>query len=472
MINVITYWQRNYLLLTLTLLMLSSCSYSQKTSKKKGKEKEKPEWVTSRPVDRSYYQGIGVAMVNSYNQDHVEQAKKKALNDLVSEISVKVKSTSMMQQIERNQELNSMFQNLTSLSAENDIEGYELYASWGDDKEYWVYYRLSKELYNRNKLRRLDRARSQASLYYESGIDALKNGDAGRAYQDFVKGLLAIKEYLDEELFVVTDNGKEYLADALINELIGLNRSLEVMARVSNIKTKVGKPVEESIVVRVDNNGGPVGELPLSARFTTGSGEMNGKSSTSIIGEASFSIRRVTGSQNVQVLEIGPDIEGLTGEEEGQDLMARLIRLKTDVPSARVNIEIVKILAYVELEETRLGEKVSESSFARNIKNKLAQSAYTFTTDKSKAEAIVKLSISSRKGEELPLKERTLYTCFLDLFVTVTDSRNSRQLFYKGITDIKGSRSGDFEKALTHAESQAMERFEKELLPEIGNVDF
>ena len=74
----------------LPLILLSSCGVSQKTSRKNEKGNEKPDWVMSRPVDNRYYQGIGVAMVNSYTQGHVEEAKKKALNDLISEISVKV----------------------------------------------------------------------------------------------------------------------------------------------------------------------------------------------------------------------------------------------------------------------------------------------------------------------------------------------------------------------------------------------
>ena len=134
-----------------------------------------------RPVDKNYYIGIGVAIVNNYTQGHAEQAKKKALNDLISEISVTVKSASIMHQIEQDDELNSMYQSLVNVSAENDIEGFELHESWGDEKEYWVYYRLLKSTYHANKLRKLDRAKGIASTYYESGKGALSAGDAGSA---------------------------------------------------------------------------------------------------------------------------------------------------------------------------------------------------------------------------------------------------------------------------------------------------
>ena len=242
-------------LLVLPMIFLTSCSSGQKASKKKKKGNEKPEWVMSRPVDRNYYQGIGVSMVNNYTQGHVEEAKKKALNDLTSEISVTVKSTSMMQQVERNEELSSMYQNLTQLKTENDIEGYELVDSWGDEKEYWVYYRLSKELYNRNKQRKLDRAKSIGSQFYESGKAAAQEGNIGRAYEDYVKGLVSLKEYLDAELVILTDNGKEYLVDALLRELIELNRGLKISTNVSNLKVRVAKPVDEEILAKATYEG-------------------------------------------------------------------------------------------------------------------------------------------------------------------------------------------------------------------------
>jgi len=424
----------------------------------------------SRPVDRNYYQGIGVAMVNNYTQSHVEDAKKKALNDLTSEISVTVKSTTLMQQVEQNDELNSMYQNLTKLSSENDIEGYELVASWGDEKEYWVYYRLSKELYKRNKQRKLDRARGIGSQYYESGKEAMKSGDVGRAYQDYVRGLASLKEYIDAEVMILTDKGKEYLVDALLFELIELNRGLKINTNISNLKVRIAKPIEQEIEVSIKYQSQPV-IMSLKPYFGKGSGEVPVSISTDANGHTSFRILRVTGGENIQVLEISPDIEGMTAEGEGEDLMARLIRIKSGVPSAKINIEAKKILAFFESEVTVFGKEVSNSSMVNGIKEKLGNEAYTFTNNKNNAEVSVKLTYTGRKGEEFPLKNKVLYTSYADLFITVTELSSGRQVFYKGITGEKGSRSGDFEKAHAAAEEAILERFDTELLPEIGNLN-
>lgn len=457
-----------YILLFLPLLLFSNCSLSQKTNKKKSSEK--PDWAISRPVDRNYYHGVGVAMVNTYTQGHVEEAKKKALNDITSEISVTVKSTSLVQVVERNEELNSMYQNLTKVHSENDIEGYELIASWGDEKEYWVYYRLSKELYHRNKQRKLDRAKGVGSQYYESGKSAIQDGNIGRAYEDFVKGLAALKEYIDSEVIIPTEKGQEYLVDVLIYELIELNRNLTISSNVSNLKVRIASEVKDEVGIDVNYNGSPV-SIALKPRFTTGSGEVPSSVLSGVNGKAGFKIQRVTGGQNIQVLEISPDIEGMTGESAGEDLMARLIRLKCGVPSAKINIEAKKIAAYFTSDIKVFGEKKPSASMESEIKKLLGEKAFVFTDNKGQAEVSVKLTYEARKGEEFPLKNKTLYTSYVDLFITVTDNSNGQQVYYKGISGEKGSRSGDFDQARLAAEESAMERFKNELLGEIGNLD-
>ncbi len=424
----------------------------------------------SRPVDKSYYQGIGVAMVNTYTQGHVEDAKKKALNDLTSEISVTVKSTTLMQQVETNSELNDMYQNLTKVSTENDIEGYELVDSWGDEKEYWVYYRLSKSLYKANKMRKLDRAKNVASQFYNSGKQSLRNAEVGRAYQDFVKGLASLRDYIDAEITINTDKGEEYLVDALMSELIALNRELKILTSVKDLDVRIARPVEEEIETTVWYQSMAV-SIPLKPYFSTGSGDVPNSFKTNVSGKGSFKIQKVTGGQNLQVLEVSPDIEGMTAEEEGMDLMSRLIRLKTGVPSAKINIKATKITAYFESDVQILGKKEQSSSIARNVKQKLSEEAYLFTDDKDKAEVIVKLTYVGKQGEEFPLKNKTLFTSFVDMYITVKDGSSGNEVFNKGFSDEKGSRAGGYDKAYSAAEEAALERFEKELMPEIGNLN-
>jgi len=455
------------------LLLFSFTFQSLETSAQRNKKKkgnEKPDWVTSRPVDKAYYQGIGVSMVNNYTQSHVEEAKKKALNDITSEISVKIKSTTLMQQIEQNDELNSLYQSQTKLSSENEIEGFELVGSWGDETQYWVYYRLSKSMYHQNKLRRLDRTKGIGSQYYESGKSAMKKGNNGRAYEDFVKGLVALKEYLDQELMISTDKGEEYLVDVLFHELIEMNRKIHISSDISNLKVRLAKPVEDMINVSATYDGKPM-VISLRPYFSTGSGEVPSSILTDQFGKASFKIQRVTGGENLQVLEISTDIEGMSAEGEDINFMSRLIRLKSGPPSAKINIEATKILAYFEVEEKQFGKNIPESSMAKAVRNKLSEQVLAFTNNEENAEVMVKLTIDIKEGDARPLKNHTLYTTYVDFFISMVDVRDGKQVFYKGFSGEKGSRSGSYEKAYEAAAESVMIRFTEELLPEIGNID-
>ena len=461
---------KTMVLLGIVLLITMNSMAQKKSKKKKDKKPEKPEWVMSRPNDNKYYHGIGVAIVNTYTQGHIEQAKKKALNDLISEISVTVKSASIVHQIEENDELNNMYQSLTNVTAENDIEGFELVDSWGNEAEYWVYYRLSKSLYHANKLRKLDRAKSISSTYYEAGKEAVSNSDAGEAYRNYVKGLASLKEYLDEEITIVTDNGKSYLVDALMQELMALNRETSIQSETNSIKTKIARPVDEKLVVSSKFRGMPV-SIDLTARFTKGSGEVTSSEPKNVLGTSYFKIQRITGGQNIQMIEVSPDIESMTGEEEGDQLIATLIRLKTNVPKAEIIVETQRMIAYFEVEEKKFGEKVEDSPLSKTIRNLLSEQAYTFTDDMKNADVSVKLSINSRKGEEKLLKKLTLYTSYIDLFISITDMKSENQVFYKGFNGEKGARSGGYDEALKDAEEVILERFKGELLTEINEVD-
>ena len=55
---------------------------------------QRPAWVSSRPVSSAYYVGVGMAPRS--RPDHQETAKKNALNDLASEISVNVEGNSLL----------------------------------------------------------------------------------------------------------------------------------------------------------------------------------------------------------------------------------------------------------------------------------------------------------------------------------------------------------------------------------------
>ena len=91
---------------------------------------KKPSCVSQRPVNESYYVGVGIAPKANSTQSYQQAAKKEALNDLISEIKVTVSSNSVLQSLQNNAEFKQQFESQVKITALNEIENYEVVDSW------------------------------------------------------------------------------------------------------------------------------------------------------------------------------------------------------------------------------------------------------------------------------------------------------------------------------------------------------
>ena len=167
----------------------------------------KPEWVTNRPVSDEYFIGISKG-VKKNNPNYLTKTKSDALNDLISEIKVSIKSTQELSLKQQNNTINQSFSNNIELKTEAIIEGYELVDTWEDKNEYWVYYRLLKKIYDKNRYKNVRSAikigedlNSRADILDmdEKPIDALLLR---------YNALFVLNRYIENDLLEV-DNGRQ-----------------------------------------------------------------------------------------------------------------------------------------------------------------------------------------------------------------------------------------------------------------------
>ena len=134
----------------LLCLLAAACSPAVNTSLKNDLQNTKPTWLSAKPDQSFYYIGIGHSTKTGTN-NFVQEAKKSALEDLVSEIKVNVSGTSVLSQIDANKEFQEKYEQIIKTTAADEIEEFEQVDSWQDDRNYWVYYRLSKQRYKEIK---------------------------------------------------------------------------------------------------------------------------------------------------------------------------------------------------------------------------------------------------------------------------------------------------------------------------------
>ncbi|MCB0780391.1 MAG: LPP20 family lipoprotein, partial [Flavobacteriales bacterium] len=103
--------------------------------------------------------------------------KKNALNDLASEISVRVEGNSLLYTLDRKTSFSESFTSNIRTSTSEQLEGFELVDTWENEHEYWTYYRLSKAEHARIKAERKQRAMDQATDLYARARTSLSEGD-------------------------------------------------------------------------------------------------------------------------------------------------------------------------------------------------------------------------------------------------------------------------------------------------------
>jgi len=234
----------------LIIIVLSACGSSKKLSKHDEQMMSAPQWVKTRPINSMYYIGIAKVNKSTYSSNYVEAAKRVALNDLASEISVQIQSNSIVSTFENNAGYQSEFSRYIKMEMTKDLSGYQQQGSFETDEMYMVYYRLSKakwaEIQAKKKKAAADRAntsfqqakKDKAELLYTSAINSSINA------------LLELKKYWNESVFYTVDSQQKRL-DVDIREFI--------TSTLTSIKLQYSP---SQIDLNTDNNF--IGELTIS----------------------------------------------------------------------------------------------------------------------------------------------------------------------------------------------------------------
>ena len=156
------------LLVSALLLMLIGCSGGKKAQQ--AQLAPQPEWVKMRPSSPTYYYGIGAVRKSMDVGQYQQAARQNALADMAGEISTTISSNSVLHAFESNLGFRDDFTSTIRAQTQQDLEGYELVDSWEDLENYWVYYRLSKALYQELKEQRKNDAISRSFDYFTSGL--------------------------------------------------------------------------------------------------------------------------------------------------------------------------------------------------------------------------------------------------------------------------------------------------------------
>jgi hypothetical protein len=425
----------------------------------------RPAWLSGQLNEPRYYTGVGQSFKDGTN-NYIQAAKKSALDDLVSQIKVTVSSTSILSTLEENRkDFQERYEQIIQTTAADDIEEFELVGAYEDDRNYWVYYRLSKERYRQIKEEQKRNAVTVATDFWLKAREAEKQHERLQALSFYFLALRSIEKYLGEAIPVQLEGSDVLLTNEIYASIKSLIGKIQILVNPSEMhisRRLNGK--DQSVVataIYTDTNS-PVSFLPLSASFEKGQGEVFPDYRTDVQGVARILLSKITSRELEQTVKVKLNLDALSGSSTS--LVYNLIASTFKEPSSQVLLRVHRPVVYLTSSEKSLGLNKSTNQLANRLKSLLTSNGFEFTTDSKAADLVLEIEADSERGSV----SGSIYITFLSGVIRVSDAREGKIIHTATLDRIKGY-GLDYDRSSQDAYTKTIESIEKEHLNDLLN---
>jgi hypothetical protein len=447
----------------LFVLILVGCSRASAPLKADLKN-PKPEWLAAKPNQSDYYIGIGRSTKDG-SSNHIQAAKKSALEDLVSEIKVNISSSSVLSSIDANKEFQEKYEQIIQTTAADEIEEFEQVDTWQDERNFWVYYRLSKQRYKEIKEEQKRNAVSIGLDFFKKAKESERNKEAVLALGFYYQGFRAIQKYLAEPIRLEFEGKQILLTSEIIANMQILFDRMDITLSPAEISLNRRVSVsDQTIMAKVFDKASKkvIADLPLRAEFEKGAGNIFPSYKTDGNGQAKILLTKISSRDLEQTVVVKVNPLSFAGPSVTK--IDSLIVQRMVVPRATLLLKVQRPVVYISAIEKSLGAAKQSQQITNRIKNYLANAGFEFTDDKNKAELTLDVNANSEKGAV----SGSIYITYVTAVIRVAAMKSNKEIYATTLDRVKGF-SLDFERSSQEAYNKSLEILEKEKLPELLN---
>lgn len=452
-----------FFIFLLSIGLFTNCSTTKGTQSVSNAETNqggvKPRWVTHRPIDSEYYIGIAVASKTATPTTYANVAQGNALNELASSIEVKVRSNSMLFSFEEQNTYRDEFKEFVQVKTNQNIENYELVASWENAYEYWVYYRLSKVQFQKDKQARITKATDLAVGILNQAEQEWASGNYRLAMIHFFDALKPIKPYLGESLEVTLNGSKDvFLGNYLLSQISQGTRAFVLTGNSPVIEGKWGAKIpSEDLTFNVNGpDDKPLSQIPVQFSYSEGMiRPRDGKTSSE--GLVFTEIKKLGNTNTLQEVKAEIDFQEMVLGNVRPDEIDKLIFEQISNVSSAIKIKVLAPSIYVNATAT-VGD--ANSILKKAFESEASQMGFLIVSDKKKADLVVEISANTQKaGASYDLKN-----VYLDAHFKVVQQDVQFVVYQEDITKLKGV-SATYDSAVSQAYEKAKEQVVKKIVP-------
>ena len=437
-------------------LMLLSCG-AKKSTTATDTAPPPPGWVENRPLNSSYYTGIGVAPKTT-GTNYQLTAKQNALSDLASEIKVNVNTNSLLHTLETHSQFQQEFDETIRVQSDLNLEDFEMLDTWADANSYWVYYRLSKAAYAERLKQKKHSAQELSLDFYAKAEAASNSGNYSIAIDYYLRGLQALESFWNEE------NRVDYIGQSILldNTLYTHLRDLLNKPQISfenPIELNFQNKFKSKANVRVSSpTGSPLESVPLAYEYFGLYGRHRGKVMTNADGRSEIAVAEADKERANNFIRVFIDTERLFEPFQSDRFMQKLTETMRGA-EAQKSITYKPPAIYVVSKEENLHKKMDSELITSAIMASLGRRGITYASSQSNADLVLKLQANTQKSGS----DQGFFTSILNINIEVLDAPSGESRYKVSKNNIKGV-DLNFEKAGLKAYQNLIKNIESELM--------
>jgi hypothetical protein len=451
-------------LMFLMVALMAACKGNKETvaaGSQSTSETPPPEWVGNRPHSGSHYIGIGSCSKFSQPYDYQTIAKKNALNDLASEISVRVQGQTFLNSLEVNKSFSEEFISNVSTSTDAKIEDYEIAGSWENKNEFWVFYRLDKGQYQAQKMAKKSAALNLANDFYQKGITAEQNANVAAAFDLYMRAIFALKDYWNESNEYMTESGKVYLDNEIFSAMQRMCGSLQLRVDKNKVLLTSDNQFSQEVLATLILGNQAVKGLTVKYSYEKNQGPHKGEVLTTEVGHAAVPVSEVNFALSGNAVAIELDLSKLKVQDLDQKVQDGFIQsFKTE--KKVLPIEAMLPSFYITSSELNYGSPSNGKVLQTALSSALVSKGLRIAGNAAEADFVATIESNTKEGGQA----NGFVVAFLEVNLVVKNRKNGDVAFSETLSSVKGLQLNR-DAAGIEAYKKGKEKMEQQITPKL-----
>ena len=422
-----------------------------------------PTWVQERPITSFYYIGIAKVEKSQYPSNYRQIAKKIALNDLASEISIKIESNSLVSSYDDQSGFQSDFSQFIKTEINKNLTGYQMEGEYENKTMYFVYYRLSKSQWASIQADRKRVATDNAYRIFQQAQKAEYEKHYITATKSYIQALLSLKKYWNERILYTIDGKEMQLDNTIKTQLVNLLSDIQLKVTPSQIRLDSRHNYQEHLQIAVTNKKGDfLSSFPIILSYR----QRNAPKIIYLSSEEKkidLSIENVNYHLTNNSVEIKIDKQKIFDFKRENYSFFQFINDAFRVNTVLVPIQYIKPKIYIQATKHPFDYYLSQK-----LQEGLQEEHLQVVAKKKEADFILKISSLESKNRQVSHQKFKL--AYINYTIQIFKA-NNQQVYTKTITQTKGV-DLDYQKALEKAYIKASNAIKNEYIDDIITVFF